>query len=232
MSGSRKFITLVAAIVLAGALVGLGIFLTKPEQEPEQEAVSQNRFAGVGVVVDAGHGGFDVGAIGVAGTYETDLNLSISKKLEALLISEGASVTMTRSGEEAVGEDKDSDMAYRREVIEVSGQDVTISIHQNHYNDPAVSGPQVFFSPGSIEGEKLATSIQDSLNEVLDPPNVRSQVANDYYIVQSGAAPAVIVECGFISNAEEEQLLITEEYQDSIVEAIAQGLEKYLEIKA
>ncbi len=227
----RKLAYVIVAIILAGALIALGLVLTSDE-EPEQEVVSQSRFVGVSVVIDAGHGGFDVGAIGVSGTHETDLNLSIAKKLETLLTNEGATVTMTRNDEEAVGEDKDSDMAYRREVIEVSEQDVTISIHQNHYDDTEVSGPQVFFSPGSIEGEKLATSIQDSLNEVLQPPKTRSQVANDYFIVQSGVAPAVIVECGFISNPEEEQLLLTEEYQDKIVEAIAQGLQKYMEIKA
>ncbi len=239
MSKNGKFTGVARIAILAGligiiigAVIATTIVLAPEEETEEAVAMPARSFAGTTIVLDAGHGGFDIGTTGINGTIESDLNLAITQKLEALLISEGANVVMTRSDAEAVGEDKDSDMAYRRNVIETSGQAVTVSIHQNHFDDPAVRGPQVFFSPGSVEGEKLASAIQDELNSALAPPEPRSINAVGYYIVQSGIAPAVIVECGFLSNAEEEALLITDEYQDALADAVAQGIYDYMETLA
>ncbi len=229
MTKKRRLLPyILLSLIIAGALIATGILLTQQNTPPEEEEVATtDRLSGYSVVLDAGHGGFDPGAIGAAGTIEAELNLQISEKLQTLLENEGATVTMTRTDAEAVGEDKDTDMDYRREVIETSGQNITVSIHQNKYEDTSVSGPQVFYNPGSVEGEKLAKAIQQSMIEQLEPPNERSAVAQEYFITQSGAAPAVIVECGFISNPQEEGLLITEEYQDMLAAAIVSGIYNY-----
>ena len=137
-------------------------------------------------------------------------------------------MVMTRSDGEAIAPTKKEDMAKRREIIETSGQDLTISIHQNFYEDPDVCGPQVFYAPGSVEGEKLARCIQERLNKDLEVKKPLSHKEGNYYIVKSGAAPAVIVECGFLSNPEEEVLLGKEFYQIKIAKAIMEGMEDYL----
>ena len=109
---------------------------------------------------------------------------------------------------------------------------MTISIHQNRYEDSSVYGPQVFYSEGSAEGERLATSLQNALNTQLKVATPRTQMASKFYIVRSGSAPAVIVECGFLSNPEEEALLNRAEYQNEIVKGIIAGLEEFFAEKS
>ena len=182
------------------------------------------------IVIDAGHGGIDSGALGKNGTREDGINLSISKKLETILTDEGYTVIMTRENESAPAGTKKADMQKRREVIRGAGQLVTVSIHQNFYdgNSPA-SGPQVFFAPGSDEGERLADCIQARLNEALLPEKPREAHEGDYFIVRSGSAPAVIVECGFLSDPEEEELLKKSQYQVRIARAVSEGINDYLD---
>ena len=219
---------LLLLVVLAAILAALIIILVTRGQDEASET-SVGTLAGVGVVIDAGHGGFDVGSSGVnTNVNESDINLQISIKLQKRLEQLGAQVTMTRSDENALAGSKDEDMAKRREIIETSGQDVTISIHQNIYQDSNVTGPQVFYSPGSVMGEKLATAIQTSMNAQLEVETPRNAQAEAFYIVQSGSAPAVIVECGFLSSPVEEALLMNEEYQNRVVKSIIDGLQNYL----
>jgi N-acetylmuramoyl-L-alanine amidase len=135
---------------------------------------------------------------------------------------------MTREDENAVGKTKDEDMARRREVISTSGADLVISIHMNKYADGSVSGPQVFFYEESAEGAKLAKLIQQQLIETLDPPKQRIEHPEDYYILCSGDCPAVIVECGFLSNEREEKLLQEDDYQTDCAKAIYLGAVTYL----
>ena len=210
----------VALVVIICVAAGMG---------ETEVAANSARLQGVKVVVDPGHGGEDSGTIGVStGVKEAHINLEISKKLRNALVSYGAEVVMTRESGEAIAASKDADMQLRREIISTSGQDLTISIHQNRFEDSSVKGPQVFYAPGSVEGEKLAKCIQDALNADLDVAKPRTQMEGNYYIVKSGAAPAVIVECGFLSNPEEEQLLQKKQYQLMIVKAVIRGMEDYL----
>ncbi len=183
---------------------------------------------GLKVVIDAGHGGSDGGAEGYqTSVKESELNLDIALKLRDALTAQGAEVVMTREDAEAVADTKQDDMRVRREIIQGAGQDITISIHQNSFPDHSVSGPQVMYAPGSEEGEALAACIQACLVEQLDPPKIRVVLPGDYYIVNSGTAPAVLIECGFLSNAREEALLVQEEYREKIVRAIVLGVEQY-----
>ena len=181
------------------------------------------------VVIDAGHGGFDGGAVGkTTGVREDGLNLAVAKKLQELLEKNGYAVVMTRGDGEAVGDTKHEDMARRREIIEAANADIVVSVHMNKFPSASVSGPQVFFHKDSAEGEKLATLIQDALNAALEPPKPRVQHPETYYILKSGDCPAVIVECGFLSNAREEALLQDDGYQQKCAKAIYRGVDAYL----
>lgn len=218
------WLTLVALLAILCVIVFLLL-----NDDAEQEVAVSGQLSGVKVVIDAGHGGWDSGTLGInTQVKESDINLEIAKRLQAALEQKGVTVVMTRSDENAIGKDKDEDMSNRRAIIEESGQDVTISIHQNRFQDESVYGPQVFYAPGSAEGEKLAAAVQAALNSRLEIDKPRTHMEGNYYIVKSGAPPAVIVECGFLSNPQEEVLLTKAVYQNKIVQAIMEGVEAYL----
>ena len=178
------------------------------------------------VVLDAGHGGFDPGAIGVGGMHEDDLNLAVTQYLKTEFEDSGVKVIMTREDEDAVAGDKEGDMAERRRIIEESGSDIVISIHMNSFpQDPGVSGPLVLFMPGSEQGKRLAESIQQSLNEALEAKGkARSQ---SLYVLESGSQPCALVECGYLSNEEEERKLNRPDYQKKVAKAICKGAKDF-----
>lgn len=190
--------------------------------------------APVRIVIDPGHGGTDPGKVGVAGTKEKDINLQIAKKLQVYLKENGIDVILTREedtdlAEEGASSTKVSDLRKRCEIIADADPVLAVSIHQNSYTDSNVSGAQVFYYGQSAEGEALAEALQQSLIENLDPSNTRAAKTNEsYFMLKKTTAPTVIVECGFLSNPEEEALLLDEEYQDRIAEAIYIGIENYL----
>ena len=186
------------------------------------------------VVIDAGHGGDDPGKIGINGAPEKDINLRITEKLRQYLEADGIRVVLTRETEDGLYDasapnKKVQDMKRRIEKIEQTDPVLTVSIHQNRFDDPDVCGPQVFYAPGSVEGEKLARCVQESMNEALEVEKPRKQMEGNYYIVKSGAAPAVIVECGFLSNPEEEAKLKDKKYQKEIAKAVREGIAAYLQ---
>lgn len=179
------------------------------------------------IVVDAGHGGFDPGAIGVSGAHEDDINLAVAQHLKTALEDEGAQVIMTREDEDALASDKDDDMAERRRIIEQSGSDIVISIHMNNYtDDPSVNGPLVLFMPGSDRGKTLAESVQVCLNSALDADG--SARSENLFILKSGNQPCVLVECGYLSNEDEERSLQEPDYQSNIAKAICDGAVEFL----
>jgi len=193
-----------------------------------ETAVSSN-LNGIKMVLDAGHGGADPGTIGVStGGKESDVNLAITKRLEQALIKQGVAVVMTREDENSIADTKAADMTERKRIITESGEDLTISIHQNKFEDTGVAGPQVFFYPGSVEGEKFAKCLQQALNDTLKPAKPRSALSADYYVLRYGSEPAVIIECGFMSNPEEDVLLHKTQYQIMIVNAIVEGVGDYV----
>ncbi len=181
------------------------------------------------IVIDAGHGGFDGGASGKSGIHEDGLNLAVAQKLEALFEKNGYIVIMTRETGEAIGDTKDKDMAARRKIIAEAKADIVISIHMNKFSDTSVCGPQVFYHEDSAEGEKFAKLIQQELNTALEPPKDRIEHPEDYFILCSGDSPAVIVECGFLSNEREEALLQDDTYQMECAKAIYRGADAYLD---
>lgn len=194
------------------------------------------------VVLDAGHGGIDPGKVGVDGQLEKDINLQIVLKLKEILennaeINKGLhiEVFLTRDEDEGYYNDGDSnkkmaDMIARCDIVNKAGADLLVSIHQNSYHSASVKGAQVFYYEKSEKGHKLATVIQKKLVEKLSENGKgRVEKANDnYYILLNVSCPAVIVECGFLSNPEEAAKLGSEEYQERVAKAVAEGVVEYL----
>ncbi len=186
------------------------------------------------VVVDAGHGGFDSGKVGIDGTLEKDLNLKISKKLEKLLQAADIQVIMTRTDDHSLSNQgttgqKAQDMKNRAACMNEANADCIVSIHQNSYPDEAIKGAQVFYYHGSDHGKSLAATLQKQLIQKVDPSNHRSEKANDsYYLLKKSTAPIVIVECGFLSNWEESKKLADDTYQQKLAWAIHLGILQYL----
>ena len=185
------------------------------------------------VVVDAGHGGIDPGKIGVNGIYEMDINLAISYKVSEILDKEDVKVIMTRKDDNGLYKDSDTnkkmaDMTSRIDIINKSKADLVVSIHQNSFTSSEARGAQVFYYKESAKGEQLAECIQKKLR-LMDETNTRDKKNDgDYYILKKSNPPAVIVECGFLSNEEEMKLLSTDAYQEKVAKAIASGIKEYL----
>lgn len=188
----------------------------------------------INVVLDAGHGGVDGGVSGVnTKVRESELNLKVVKKLEKYLKGAGMNVTLTRSTDAglygiASGNLKRKDMEKRREIIEKAQPHLVVSIHMNKYSLRERRGAQVFYKANDESGKLLANSIQNNFNDMTEAVRECSALVGDYYILNCTEYPSVIAECGFLSNAEDEALLITEEYQDSIAYTIFKGIVEYL----
>ena len=165
------------------------------------------------ILLDPGHGGIDPGKVSVTGTNEKEINLQIAVRTKEKLEKAGYKVFMTREDDEGLYKDSDSnkktaDMKRRCLMAEECKADILVSIHQNSYQSEGVKGAQVFYYSHSDEGEKLAKSIQKGFQTVVSSNNGREAKANDsYYILLNVKCPAVIAECGFLSNYEEAQLL-------------------------
>ena len=187
------------------------------------------------IVLDAGHGGFDPGKVGVNDILEKDINLSIVKKLQKLLEDEGFTIYLTREDDQLLAplnssSKKKDDMIARVEMIRDLNPFFTISIHQNSFTDPSTSGPQVFYYKDSEASATLAHVLQDILNIQLNPPKKRMPQTNqNYYLLTRTPTPTVIVECGFLSNPSEADLLAQDTYQDKVAHAIFLGILSYYE---
>lgn len=188
-------------------------------------------------IFDPAHGGDDPGKIGINNVKEKEINLKIAKELEKLLQKEGIKVVMTRKDDgglyqQSSNNKKVEDMRKRCEIITKANPVFTVSIHQNSYPDESVKGAQVFYYGQSQEGKKLAETLQQSLVEQLDPTNHRQAKANEsYFLLKKTPSPTVIVECGFLSNSQEAELLNSEEYQNKVAEAVKSGILKCLNME-
>ena len=220
--------------VFYALFIGLCYTLNQYETIPTGKTkVKKNTEPGKIMVIDAGHGGMDPGKVGVNNALEKDVNLSIVKKLKALMEKEGVRVILTRDSDKALYRSSDThkksaDLQRRTNLITESKADLVVSIHQNSFPSPDVKGAQVFYYEDSPESEMLAQCVQDRLRADLDPENKREIKPNaSYYLLKQNPCPMVIVECGFLSNPEEADLLITDEYQDRIARAVRKGVLDY-----
>lgn len=187
------------------------------------------------IVIDAGHGGSDPGKVGVNGALEKDINLALALRLKELLEQKKIRVVLTRDSDTGLHSadatnKKVADMQKRCQIITDTAPVFTVSLHQNSYTTPDVKGAQVFYYGQSEKGAKLATLLQESLITRADPENHRVAKANEsYYLLKKTPTPTVIVECGFLSNPVEAELLLDTDYQNKLARAIYMGILEYLE---
>lgn len=193
------------------------------------------------VLLDPGHGGEDPGAVSdYSNIKESTINLYIAKKVKEILENENYKVLMTREEDRleytpettSVTEKRRQDLTRRKKMMDEAGADIVVSIHLNKF-EPKWSGAQTFYARGSVEGQKLAASIQMSLRENVDSNNKREALVKGkpnelpIIILRNVKATTAMVECGFLSNVTEEKLLGTTEYQDKLATAISKGITNY-----
>ncbi len=198
-------------------------------------AVSAFPSGGMRIVVDAGHGGIDVGVSGrTTGVKESDLNLSISLLLKEELEDMGFEVVLTRKTEAGLYDTtakgfKKRDMQRRKEIVQSANPALLVSVHQNQYAAKSVRGGQVFYASENEGGKKLALLMQEGLNELYSEEGAKGRSAKEaeYFMLTCHPCPSVIVECGFLSNPDDEKLLLTKGFQKRVARRLAQGVTKY-----
>ena len=230
----RKTLVSVLICLLAATLCALSCI-----------AVSATPKASVGntrtIVIDAGHGGIDVGTVGVVtGNKESDLNLIVSRCLEQNLSAIGFATTMTRTDENGLyGNEspgfKRRDMLKRAQIIGDAAPSLVISIHMNKYLSPSRRGAQVYFQKGDETSRVLANVLQSALNAEINLPEggrAFEAISGDFYVCKTSPCPAVIIECGFLSNPIEDRLLATHSYRQRLANVIKNGICEYLALNA
>ena len=232
---NKKRITL----ILSGIFLSIFVFiLTTGKAEEQKQYISTVSLPASGktVVIDAGHGVPDEGAQSSNGTTEAETNLKIALKLQNLLEQSGCTVILTRSDENAIydidsktlKQKKVSDIKNRVKIGNESSADIFVSIHLNKIPQSQYDGWQTFYKEGSEEGAKLAKTIQENLNKTIQKENNRiAKTIDKIYIIKHVEVPTTIVECGFLSNPDEEKLLLEDEYQNKLAWGINNGIVDY-----
>lgn len=230
----KSIIAIITAfLIILSAMLYLTFMANFSAAEASSMPVTQKT-----VIVDAGHGGDDGGAIGIDGTVEKDINLDIALKLEKILKFYGFNVIMTRTqdvmtcddGLDSLRKRKISDIHNRFELMRKNPDAIFISVHQNKFEDSSQHGTQVFYSGNDVRSKELAEAIQTSVTLTLQQKNDRvvKKSGSGIYLLYHAKIPAVLVECGFISNSDEVKKLKDESYRMKLAILIADGLLKYL----
>lgn len=202
---------------------------------PNKSVMSENKSEPI-VVIDAGHGGEDGGAVSDSGVLEKDINLSIANDSADLLKIFGYKVVQTRTedisldnGEDSVHSRKVADLKKRLGIFNSDKNNVVISIHQNKFSQSKYYGTQIFYSPNNNQSQNLAVSIRNSVKKCLQPENERQckKADESIYLLKKAENPSVIVECGFISNPDELAKLQNDEYQKEMATSIVTGFLDY-----
>lgn len=218
----KKTVFCVVAATLVMALAALGVFAVV------NTVAGSYTPLGAVVVIDAGHGGYDGGVVGVSGTKESKLTLEISLELGEILTARGVKVVYTRTDDVALGDTKREDMKARADIIKESRPDCVVSIHLNSYpRDKSRRGVQVFYDDTG-KGETFACYMQERLNAAVNYKySKRTDLEpqkGDFYITKCYSAPSLIIECGFVSNSEDESLLKTKSFRRELSREIADAI--------
>ena len=223
-------------IILAVILISFCIVMISAFSNIAVHTSSDAAPAEPSIIIDAGHGGEDGGAE-VDGVLEKDINLNISNRLADILRLSGYHVIEIRDedisvytdGADTLREKKVSDLQHRVEVFNSNERNIVVSIHQNKFDNSAYNGAQMFYSTNHENSMLLAEAIRSSVVSLLQSDNTRElkPAGSDIYILDNATVPAVIVECGFLSNPEERAKLMDENYQSEMAYAIAMGVLEY-----
>ncbi len=229
--------TLIFLLVLAIVCTLVSVALFKKESVHASVEITERQV----IIIDAGHGGFDGGAVAEDGTSEKDINLNIALTLGELLKTGGYDVVYTRTTDDGtedntdatISQRKKSDLNNRLELTEKYPDAVFISIHLNKFTTSSANGAQVFYSSQFESARELSLLIQKSIVSVLQPDNIRvvKKGSDSTFLLKKAVIPSVIVECGFLSNSNELTLLKNEEYQKQMAFAIFCGINDYFILK-
>lgn len=222
----KKVFVCTAAIAIAVAVNNAG-------DKRETAVFAPHRLTQRQLILDAGHGGEDGGAVSVTGVPESQINLAITLKLDHLLGFYGIASALTRQDDRSLHnpecktlrQKKISDLHNRVALVEETPNALLVSIHQNTFPNPAYHGAQVFFKEGDVS-ETLAKLVQDALRQGIDPENGRTpaKIPDSVYLMKHITCPAVLVECGFLSNDKEEKKLRNEGYQTQLALCVASAV--------
>lgn len=209
-------------------IIFIGLYMSN-RKASEQSSSASYSFSGVTLIIDAGHGGEDAGAVAVDGTLEKDLNLQISNLLCALFELNGTAVRMTRTSDtllydyygdlnDYTGQKKVYDLKNRLKIAMEYENPVFVSIHMNKFSIEKYSGMQIYYSASSEQSQSIARTIQEYNKSYLQKENNRQikRADSSIYVLDKISAPAVLIECGFLSNQNELSLLKNEDYQASL----------------
>ncbi len=220
-------------VILSFIVIVLSLVFCRIENASSNN-IYQNHFPLI--IIDAGHGGEDGGAIADDGTLEKNLNLEISLKLNEIMSVLGYKTKHIRITDtdlhetgDTIRQRKISDIRNRFEIMNNGGNCLYISIHQNKFSDKSINGAQIFYSPNNNESKELARFIQKSISSQLQKDNNRviKKSGTDIFLLYNATKPTVMVECGFISNANDLYNLKNTEYQNQMALSIAMGILKY-----
>ncbi len=239
-------ILFMCSAVLVGLYAGSLSFPESSSNAPASTEVNSNAAEAESVpkimlMLDPGHGGEDGGASSALGLVEKDLNLTLSRSLSSLSMLFGLPASMTRDDDRLLydyyneetdytGKKKSLDLKNRLRITEESGACLLVSIHMNKFSDPRYSGLQVYYSPSSEDSPQLAGAVQSYIKSHLQPENNRQPKAagSSIYLMNSADIPAVLIECGFLSNPEESRLLGEEDYRASLACTVFAPIAEYL----
>ena len=217
-------------ILLSGILIITGcIELSFMADEKIAQVVYQNSYKRI-VIIDAGHGGADAGTIGIDGALEKNINLTIALDLYDYLMVSGINSVLIRSGDYELYKQNEprnrSDLYNRMDFINSIPNAVLISIHQNHFGDEKEWGTQIWYSPRNNESKTFADKILKKIKSAIQQENKREnkESGDDYYILYNAAHPSIMIECGFMSNYEENKKLQDKEYQKDFAYLILAGV--------
>lgn len=228
----QKILWVFVYILVLGAMPVVSLWGDQAVAAMSEAAPVTNR---VCVVIDAGHGAPDGGAVSCTGVHESVINLEISLRLQDLLGLLGHDTKMLRTTAdsvytegETIGQKKISDLKERLRMVGETEQAILLSIHQNHYSDSRYSGAQMFYA-NTAGSEALAKALQSAFVTHLNPGSRRqAKPCQGIYLMEHVRTTAVLVECGFLSNPEEEARLRDADYQKKICCVIASALSNYL----
>lgn len=236
MKKNRWIWAAVAAILVLFCL--LAIMVERKNREALQTAAVSGVSGHPTILIDAGHGGVDGGTVAQDGTVEKGINLEIALKLEAVFQIMGFDTVMTRREDVSIHDEsaqtirakKISDLHNRLKLINETPDCLFLSIHQNSYPYPNNTGTQVFYSSNNPESQALAASIQQSVIRLIQPQNTRKvkKAGTEIYLLYQAKTPAVMVECGFLSNTQEKEKLLNPAYQNELTLSIFYGVLNYL----
>ena len=235
-----KFIVffIMSAVCMAAICIIFGGFVTtdKTQDLPSSSYVSSSQYKTV--IIDAGHGGEDGGTSSASGLVVKNLNLDIAFILRDMLQANGINVVMTREDDRLLydrnvdfhGRKKVLDLAARLNVAQFTENAIFVSIHMNAFSDPKYSGLQVWFSPNGEEAYELAKKIQTNTHDMLQPQNDRKvkQATSKIFLLDKAVCPAVLVECGFLSNPREAELLSSAEYRQKLSFVLFASINEFL----